>query len=57
MSEKRKKYFLAEKEKIAFKAIKGELILIKISSKYVAYVLSRPHELQNQIYLLFVLFR
>ena len=34
MSEKRKKYSPAEKAKIALEAIKGELTLAQISSKY-----------------------
>jgi len=34
MSEKRKKYTPAEKAKIALEAIKGELTLAQISSKY-----------------------
>lgn len=34
MSEKRKKYTPAEKAKIALEAIKSELTLAKISSKY-----------------------
>jgi len=34
MSEKRKKYSAAEKAKIALEAIKGEMTLAQISSKY-----------------------
>jgi transposase len=34
MSEKRKKYSAAEKAKIALEAIKGELTLAQITSKY-----------------------
>lgn len=37
MSEKRKKYSPAEKAKIALEAIKGELTLAQISSKYSAH--------------------
>lgn len=37
MSEKRKKYTPAEKAKIALEAIKGELTLAQISSKYGAH--------------------
>jgi transposase len=37
MSEKRKKYTPTEKAKIALEAIKGELTLAQISSKYGAY--------------------
>lgn len=37
MSEKRKKYTPAEKAKIALEAIKGELTLAQISSKYCAH--------------------
>jgi transposase len=37
MSEKRKKYTPAEKAKIALEAIKGELTMAQISSKYGAH--------------------
>ena len=37
MSDKRKKYSPAEKAKIALEAIKGELTLAQISSKYGAH--------------------
>lgn len=37
MSEKRKRYTPAEKAKIALEAIKGELTLAQISSKYGAH--------------------
>jgi transposase len=37
MSEKRKKYTPAERAKIALEAIKGELTLAQISSKYGAH--------------------
>lgn len=37
MSEKRKKYTPAEKARIALEAIKGELTLAQISSKYGAH--------------------
>ena len=48
MSDKRKKYSPAEKAKIALEAIKGELTLAQISSKYGAHA-TQIHAWKKQL--------